>query len=194
MWIVRLALRGAYTFVVAAMLFLILGPVAILRTPTDIFPNINIPVVSVIWNYGGLEPEEMSNRITYIYERILTTTVNDIEHIESQSYNGIGITKVFFHPGVQIANAVAQVTAVSQTIVRQFPQGTTPPLMIQYNASTGPVLELAISGKGLNEQQLFDVGVNFIRTGLITVQGVAIPYPYGGKQRQIQIDLNTQEL
>jgi CzcA family heavy metal efflux pump len=194
MWIVRLALRRPYTFVVAAILLLILGPVAILRTPTDIFPNINIPVVSVIWNYGGLEPEEMSNRITYIYERVLTTTVNDIEHIESQSFNGIGITKVFFHPGVQIGNAVAQVTAISQTIVRQFPQGTTPPLVIQYNASTVPILQLALSGKGLNEQQLFDVGVNFIRTGLITVPGVAIPYPYGGKQRQIQIDLNTAQL
>ena len=194
MWIVRLALRRPYTFVVAAILLLILGPVAILRTPTDIFPNINIPVVSVIWNYGGLEPEEMSNRITYIYERVLTTTVNDIEHIESQSFNGIGITKVFFHPGVQIGNAVAQVTAISQTIVRQFPLGTTPPLVIQYNASTVPILQLALSGKGLNEQQLFDVGVNFIRTGLITVPGVAIPYPYGGKQRQIQIDLNTSQL
>jgi multidrug efflux pump subunit AcrB len=194
MWIVRLALRRPYTFVVAAILLLILGPIAILRTPTDIFPNINIPVVSVIWNYGGLEPEEMSNRITYIYERVLTTTVNDIEHIESQSFNGIGITKVFFHPGVQIGNAVAQVTAISQTIVRQFPLGTTPPLVIQYNASTVPILQLALSGKGLNEQQLFDVGVNFIRTGLITVPGVAIPYPYGGKQRQIQIDLNTAQL
>jgi len=194
MWIVRLALRRPYTFVVAAILLLILGPVAILRTPTDIFPNINIPVVSVIWNYGGLEPEEMSNRITYIYERVLTTTVNDIEHIESQSFNGIGITKVFFHPGVQIGSAVAQVTAISQTIVRQFPQGTTPPLVIQYNASTVPILQLALAGKGLNEQQLFDMGVNFIRTGLITVSGVAIPYPYGGKQRQIQIDLNTAQL
>ncbi|MGA8143511.1 MAG: efflux RND transporter permease subunit [Candidatus Acidiferrales bacterium] len=194
MWIVRLALRRPYTFVVAAILLLILGPVAILRTPTDIFPNINIPVVSVIWNYGGLEPEEMSNRITYIYERVLTTTVNDIEHIESQSFNGIGITKVFFHPGVQIGNAVAQVTAISQTIVRQFPQGTTPPLVIQYNASTVPILQLALSGPNLNEQQLFDMGVNFIRTGLITVPGVAMPYPYGGKQRQIQIDLNTAEL
>jgi len=194
MWIVRLALRRPYTFVVAAILLIILGPVAILRTPTDIFPNIDIPVVSVIWNYGGLEPEEMSNRITYIYERILTTTVNDIEHIESQSYNGIGITKVFFHPGVQIASAVAQVTAVSQTIVRQFPQGTTPPLVIQYNASTVPILQLALSAPNLNEQQLFDMGVNFIRTGLITISGVAIPYLYGGKQRQIQIDLNTSEL
>jgi len=194
MWIVRLALRRPYTFVVAAILLLILGPVAILRTPTDIFPNINIPVVSVIWNYGGLEPEEMSNRITYIYERVLTTTVNDIEHIESQSFNGIGITKIFFHPGVQIGNAVAQVTAISQTIVRQLPLGTTPPLVIQYNASTVPILQLALSGKGLNEQQLFDAGVNFIRTGLITVPGVAIPYPYGGKQRQIQIDLNTAQL
>ena len=194
MWIVRLALRRPYTFVVAAILLLILGPVAILRTPTDIFPNINIPVVSVIWNYGGLEPEEMSNRITYIYERVLTTTVNDIEHIESQSFNGIGITKVFFHPNVQIGSAVAQVTAISQTIVRQFPQGTTPPLVIQYNASTVPILQLALSGKGLNEQQLFDMGVNFIRTGLITVSGVAIPYPYGGKQRQIMVDLNTAAL
>src|ERR1700740_1371978 len=194
MWIVRLALRGAYTFVVAAMLFLILGPVAILRTPTDIFPNINIPVVSVIWNYGGLEPEEMSNRITYIYERVLTTTVNDIEPIESHTFNGMRITKRFFHPDVQIGNAVAQVTAISQTIVRQFPLGTTPPLVIQYNASTVPILQLALSGKGLNEQQLFDVGVNFIRTGLITVQGVAMPYPYGRKQRQIQIDLNTAQL
>src|SRR6201982_37215 len=194
MWIVRLALRRPYTFVVAAILLLILGPVATLRTPTDLFAHITIPGVSVIWNYGGLEPEEMSNRITYIYERILTTTVNDIEHIESQSYNGIGITKVFFHPGVQIGNAVAQVTAISQTIVRQFPLGTTPPLVIQYNASTVPILQLALSGKGLNEQQLFDVGVNFIRTGLITVPGVAIPYPYGGKQRQIQIDLNTAQL
>src|SRR5215469_2553432 len=194
MWIVRLALRRPYTFVVAAILLLILGPVAILRTPTDIFPNINIPVVSVIWNYGGLEPEEMSNRITYIYERVLTTTVNDIEHIESQSFNGIGITKVFFHPGVQIGSAVAQVTAISQTIVRQFPLGTTPPLVIQYNASTVPILQLVLAGQGLNEQQLFDMGVNFIRTGLITVSGVAMPYPYGGKQRQIQIDLDTAQL
>jgi len=194
MWIVRLALRRPYTFVVASIILLILGPVSILRTPTDIFPNIDIPVISVLWNYTGLSPEEMSNRIVYQYERVLTTTVNNIEHIESQSLNGIGVVKIFFHPGVQIGNAVAQVAAVSQTLLRQLPPGTTPPLIIQYNASSVPILQLALSGKGLSEQQLGDIGLNFIRTGLITVQGAAIPYPYGGKQRQIQVDLNTTEL
>src|SRR5579863_4423098 len=194
MWIVRLALRRPYTFIVTSILLLILGPVAILRTPTDIFPNINIPVISVIWNYTGLSPEDMSNRIVFGYERILTTTVNDIEHIESQSLNGIGIVKIFFHPGVQIGAAVAQVTAISQTAVRQFPPGTFPPLVIQYNASTVPILQLALSSPKLNEQQLFDAGVNFIRPSLITVPGVAMPYPYGGKQRQIMVDLNTTEL
>src|ERR1700693_1757058 len=194
MWIVRLALRRPYTFIVTSILLLILGPVAILRTPTDIFPNIDIPVVSVLWNYTGLSPEEMSNRIVFQYERVLTTTVNNIEHIESQSLNGIGVVKIFFHPGVNIGNAVAQVTAVSQTLLRQLPPGTTPPLIIQYNASSVPILQLALSGQGLSEQQLGDIGLNFIRTGLITVQGAAIPYPYGGKQRQIQVDLNTTEL
>ena len=194
MWIVRLALRRPYTFVVASIILLILGPVSILRTPTDIFPNIDIPVISVLWNYTGLSPEEMSNRIVYQYERVLTTTVNNIEHIESQSLNGIGVVKIFFHPGVQIGNAVAQVTAVSQTLLRQLPQGTTPPLIIQYNASSVPILQLALSGQGLSEQQLGDIGLNFVRTGLITVQGAAIPYPYGGKQRQVQVDLNTTEL
>ena len=194
MWIVRLALRRPYTFVVMSILLLILGPVSILRTPTDIFPNIDIPVVSVIWNYTGLSPEEMSNRIIYQYERVLTTTVNDIEHIESQSLNGIGIVKIFFHPGVQIGNAVAQVTAVSQTLLRQLPPGTTPPLVIQYNASSVPILQLALSGQGLSEQQLGDIGLNFVRTGLVSVPGAAIPYPYGGKQRQIQVDLDTNAL
>jgi CzcA family heavy metal efflux pump len=194
MWIVRLALRRPYTFIVTSILLLILGPVAILRTPTDIFPNIDIPVVSVIWNYTGLSPEDMSNRIVFGYERILTTTVNDIEHIESQSLNGIGIVKIFFHPGVQIGAAVAQVTAISQTAIRQLPPGTLPPLVIQYNASTVPILQLALASPQLNEQQLFDSGVNFIRPSLITVPGVAMPYPYGGKQRQIMVDLNTTEL
>jgi CzcA family heavy metal efflux pump len=194
MWIVRLALRRPYTFVVAAILLLIMGPIAILRTPTDIFPNINIPVISVLWNYTGLSPEEMSNRITSNFERILTTTVNDIEHIESQSLQGRAIVKIFFHPGVQIGNSVAQVTAVSQTVLRGLPPGTTPPLVIQYNASSVPILQLALSGQGLSEQQLFDFGVNFIRTNLITVQGVAMPYPYGGKQRQVEVDLNTTAL
>jgi multidrug efflux pump subunit AcrB len=194
MWIVRLALRRPYTFVVAAILLLILGPVSILRTPTDIFPNIDIPVVSVLWNYTGLSPEEMSNRIVFQYERILTTTVNNIEHIESQSLNGIGVVKIFFHPGVNIGNAVAQVTAVSQTLLRQLPPGTTPPLVIQYNASSVPILQLALSGQGLSEQQLGDMGLNFIRTDLVTVPGAAIPYPYGGKQRQVQVDLDTTAL
>jgi multidrug efflux pump subunit AcrB len=194
MWIVRLALRRPYTFVVTSILLLILGPVAILRTPTDIFPNIDIPVVSVLWNYTGLSPEEMSNRIVFQYERVLTTTVNNIEHIESQSLNGIGVVKIFFHQGVDIGNAVAQVTAVSQTLLRTLPAGTTPPLIIQYNASSVPILQLALSGEGLSEQQLGDIGLNFIRTGLVSVPGAAIPYPYGGKQRQVQVDLNTTAL
>jgi multidrug efflux pump subunit AcrB len=164
-----------------SILLLILGPVSILRTPTDIFPNIDIPVISVIWNYTGLSPEEMSNRIVYQYERVLTTTVNDIEQI-------------FFHPGVQIGNAVAQVTAISQTLLRQLPVGTTPPLVIQYNASSVPILQLALSGQGLSEQQLGDIGLNFVRTGLVSVPGAAIPYPYGGKQRQVQVDLDTAAL
>src|ERR1700685_606143 len=194
MWIVRLALRRPYTFVVMSILLLILGPVAILRTPTDIFPNIDIPVVSVIWNYTGLSPEEMSNRIIFNYERSLTTTVNDIEHIESQSLSGIAVVKIFFHQGVQVANAIAQVTAISQPIVRTLPPGTTPPFIITYNASTVPILQLALSGQGLSEQQLGDIGLNFLRTGLVTISGVAIPYPYGGKQRQVQVDLNTTAL
>ncbi len=194
MWIVRLALRRPYTFVVMSILLLILGPVAILRTPTDIFPNIDIPVVSVIWNYTGLSPEDMSNRIIFNYERILTTTVNDIEHIESQSLSGIAVVKIFFHQGVQVANAVAQTTAVSQTILRTLPQGTTPPLVITYNASTVPILQLALSGPGLTEQQLGDIGLNFLRTGLVTIPGVAVPYPYGGKQRQVQVDLDIAAL
>jgi len=194
MWIVRLALRRPYTFVVTSILLLILGPVAILRTPTDIFPNIDIPVVSVLWNYTGLSPEEMSNRIVFQYERVLTTTVNNIEHIESQSLNGIGVVKIFFHPGVNIGNAVAQVTAVSQTLLRQLPLGTTPPLVIQYNASSVPILQLALAGEGLSEQQLGDIGLNFVRTGLVSVPGAAIPYPYGGKQRQVQVDLDTTAL
>jgi CzcA family heavy metal efflux pump len=194
MWIVRLALRRPYTFVVTSILILVLGIVSILRTPTDIFPNIDIPVVSVIFNYGGFSPDDMSSRIIYIYERVLTTTVNDIEHIESQSLNGIGIVKIYFQPGVQIATAIAQVTSVSQTIIRQLPTGTTPPLVINYNASTVPILQLAISGANLNEAQLSDSGTNFIRPQLVTVPGAAIPYPYGGKQRSVMIDLDLAGL
>src|SRR6201982_3224457 len=194
MWIVRLALRRPYTFVVLAILLLILGPIVILRTPTDIFPNINIPVVSIIWNYTGLNAQEMSDRIVTLTERSLTTTVNDIEHTESQSLNGIAVVKVFFQPNVQISAAIAQITAISQTQLRQLPPGTTPPLVITYSASSVPILQLALSGHELSEQQLFDSGVNFIRTRLITVPGAAIPYPYGGKQRQVQVDLNTTAL
>src|SRR6201987_741449 len=194
MWIVKLALRRPYTFTVLALLILILGPIVILRTPTDVFPEINIPVVSIVWNYGGLSAEDMGNRITSITERALTTLVDDIEHIESQSLNGIAVVKVFFQPHADINKAIAQVTAISQTQLRQLPPGTTPPLVITYNASTVPILQLALSGKTLSEQQLFDYGVNFIRTRLITVPGAAIPYPYGGKQRQVQVDLNTNAL
>ncbi|MBV9301847.1 MAG: efflux RND transporter permease subunit [Acidobacteriaceae bacterium] len=194
MWIVRLALRRPYTFVVLSLMLFILAPVVILRTPTDIFPNIDIPVVSVVWQYAGLSAEEMSDRIVYQTERALTTTVNNIEHIESQSMNGRSVVKIFFQPHADIASAIAQVTAISQTQLRQLPEGTTPPLIIMYNASTVPILQLALSGQGLTEQQLNDFGQNFIRTQLVTIPGTAIPYSYGGKQRQVQVDLNTQAL
>jgi len=194
MWIVALALRRPYTFVVVALLLLILGPLVIFRTPTDIFPNINIPVVSIVWNYTGLSSEDMSNRIVSITERALTTLVDDIEHIESQSLNGVAVVKVFFQPHANIERAIAQVTAISQTQLRQLPPGTTPPLVITYSASSVPILQLALSGQKLSEQQLFDFGVNFIRTRLVTIPGCAIPFPYGGKQRQVQVDLNTAAL
>ncbi|WP_158749087.1 efflux RND transporter permease subunit [Acidobacterium sp. S8] len=194
MWIVRLALRRPYTFAVFALLLLILGPISIMRTPTDIFPNIDIPVVAMVWQYTGLSPEQMSQRIVFQSERTLTTTVNDIEHIESQSLNGIGVIKIFFQPKVNIAMAVAQVAAIAQTQLRQLPQGTTPPLVMQYSASSVPIIQLGLSGEGLSEQQLNDYGLNFIRTQLVTVNGAGIPYPYGGKQRQVQVDLNLQAL
>ena len=191
MWIVRLALRRPYTFVVMSILILILGVVSIVRTPVDIFPNIDIPVVTVAWQYSGLSPEEMSGRVIYNYERSLTTTVNDIEHIESQSLNGIGLVKVYFHPHTDLGAAIAQITAISQSTIKQLPPGITPPFIITYNASSVPILQLGLSAPSLNEQQLADMGQNFIRTGLINVPGVAIPYPYGGKQRTIMVDLNT---
>ena len=194
MWIVRLALRRPYTFVVAAILIMVVGVVSIARTPVDIFPNIDIPVVSVLWQYTGLSPEEMSDRIVYNYERSLTTTVNNIEHIESQSLSGRAIVKIFFQPGVNIGDAIAQVTAISQSSVHSMPPGTQPPFIIQYSASTVPVLQLGISGQGLSEQELGDLSQNFLRVGLITIPGVSVPYPYGGKQRQVQVDLNTQAM
>jgi multidrug efflux pump subunit AcrB len=194
MWIVRLALRRPYTFVVLSILLLILGPIVILRTPTDIFPNINIPVVTVIWNYAGLSPQEMGNRITTPFERSMTTTVNDIQHIESQSLNGIAVIKVFFQPGANVPSAIAEITAIAQTQLRQLPPGTTPPLVISYSASSVPVLQLSLSGEGLSEQALNDIGTNFIRTRLATVQGASIPFPYGGKQRQVQVDIDSRAL
>ncbi|HTX36959.1 MAG TPA: efflux RND transporter permease subunit [Bryobacteraceae bacterium] len=194
MWIVRLALARPYTFIVLALLILILAPVVILRTPTDIFPNIDIPVIAAAFNYTGLSAEEMEERITSIYERSLTTTVNDIEHMESQSIDGRAIIKVFFQPGANINAAVAQVSAISQPILRQLPPGSTPPFLLTYNASSVPILQLGLSGRGLSEQELFDYGVNFIRVRLVTIPGCAIPYPYGGKQRQIMVDINPQEM
>ncbi len=194
MWIVRLALSRPYTFVVASMLIILLSVVAIQQTPVDIFPNINIPVVSVIWNYTGLTPQDMANRITGNSERIATTTVNDIQHIESTTLNGIAIIKLFFQPGTKIEAAVAQVTSAAQVILRQAPPGTTPPLVIAYSASSVPILQLGLGSATLSEQQLFDLGVNFLRTQLITVPGAAVPYPYGGKQRQVDVDLDPQAL
>ncbi|MBV8069083.1 MAG: efflux RND transporter permease subunit [Acidobacteriaceae bacterium] len=194
MWIVRLALRRPYTFVVLSLMLFILAPVVISRTPTDIFPNIDIPVVSVVWQYSGLSAEEMSDRIVYITERALTTTVNNIEHIESQSMDGIAVVKIFFQPHANLYAGIAQVTAISQTQLKQLPAGTTPPLIISYNASTVPIIQLALSGHGLSEQQLNDLGQNFIRTQLVTIPGTAIPYSYGGKQREVMVDLNTQRM
>ncbi|HXJ92792.1 MAG TPA: efflux RND transporter permease subunit [Terriglobia bacterium] len=194
MWIVRLALRRPYTFVVVAIVILLVGVLSILNTPKDIFPNINIPVISVLWNYTGLSPDQMADRIVSVSERIMTTTVNDIEHIESQSWNGRAIIKVFFQPNTNISTALSQITSVSQTAIHILPPGITPPLIIEYNASSVPVIQLGLSGPGFSEQQLFDLGTNFIRTQLATVEGAAIPWPYGGKQRQVQVDLNTAEL
>jgi CzcA family heavy metal efflux pump len=192
--IVRIALGRPYTFVVLALLILIIGPLAALRTPTDIFPEIRIPVIGVVWQYTGLPPDQMSGRITTPFERTLTTTVNDIEHIVANSYNGIGIVKIFFQPNVDIRTANAQVTAISQTLIKQLPPGATPPLILNYNASTVPIIQLALSGEGLTEQNLADIGINQLRTPLVTVPGAAVPYPYGGKQRQIQIDLKPNAL
>jgi multidrug efflux pump subunit AcrB len=194
MWIVRLALNRPYTFVVLSLLLLILGPVVMLRTPVDIFPSINIPVISVVWTYSGLSPEQLSSRITTNFERSLTTTVNDIEHIESQTVNGYSIIKIFFQPDVNISQAVAQVTANAQSALRLYPVGTTPPNVLQFNASNVPILQLALSGKGLSEQPLFEYGQNFIRNQLAEINGAAVGSPYGGKNRQILVDIDNQKL
>jgi CzcA family heavy metal efflux pump len=194
MWIVALALRRPYTFIVMALLILILTPVTILRMPTDIFPEIDIPVVSVVWFYTGMAPQDMADRIVANSERGLTIAVNNIEHTESQSVNGLGVIKIFFRPGTDLPGAIAQVTAISQTTVRGLPPGTTPPLVISYSASTTPIIQLGLSSKSLAEQQIFDLGNNFLRNFLATVPGAATPYPYGGKIRQIQVDLDLPKL
>ena len=192
--LVRIALSRPYTFVVLALLLLIIGPLAALRTPTDIFPDIRIPVIGVVWQYTGLPPDQMAGRMITPFQRALTTTVNDIEHIVANSYTGIGIVKIFFQPNVDIRTANAQVTAISQTMIRQMPPGATPPLIINYSASTVPIIQVALSGEGLTEQNLADIGINQLRTPLVTVPGAAIPFPFGGKQRQMQIDLDPSAL
>ena len=192
--LVRIALRRPYTFIVLAILIVIFGGLAAVETPTDIFPDIKIPVIAVVWTYRGLSPDDMAGRVIYYYERQLSTVVNDIDHIESQSLTGVGIVKIFFHPGVDIRTATAQVTSLSQTVLKQMPPGITPPLILNYNASTVPILQLALSSPTLAEKEIFDLGQNFIRPSLASVQGAAIPTPYGGKERQIQIDLDPQAL
>ena len=194
MGIVRIALSRPYTFVVLALLLLIAGPLAALRTPTDIFPDIKIPVISVVWQYTGLPPDQMAGRIVYPFERALTLIVNDVQHMESQSLPGFGIIKIFFQPTVDIRTATAQVTSISQTLTKQMPAGITPPLILNYNASTVPIIQLALSSKAMTEQALSDLGTNFIRPRLTTVAGAAIPFPFGGKPRQVQIDLDLKAL
>jgi len=192
--LVKIALSKPYTFVVLAILIVLGGGVAAMRTPTDIFPNIRIPVIAAVWTYNGLPPEDMSGRIVYYYEKNLSTTVNDIDHIESQSLAGFGVVKIYFHAGVDIRTASAQVTAASQTVLKQMPPGITPPLILNYNASTVPILQLALSSASLSEQQIFDISQNTIRSSLASVAGAAVPMPYGGKERQIQIDLDPAAL
>ena len=194
MWIVRIALSRPYTFVVLALLLLILGPLTIMRTPKDIFPTINIPVVGVVWSFSGLPPDQMSNYMVSGFERALTTTVNDIEHIESQTLTGVAVIKIYFQPNTNIDVALSQVTAISQTLLKSMPPGSTPPLVLSYNASSVPIMQLALSSQQLSEQELFDAGNNFIRTQLATVQGAALPFPYGGKVRQILVDLDQNRL
>jgi multidrug efflux pump subunit AcrB len=194
MWIVQLALRRPYTFIVLAILILLLGTLSILRTPTDIFPNVRIPVVGIVWTFNGMDAQQLSDRIVTITERTLTTTVDNIEHLESQSLDGVAVVKVFLQPKADVVRGIAQIAAVSQTQLRQLPAGTTPPLVIAYSASQVPVIQLGLSGKGMSEQELFNLGVNFIRTRLITVPGAAVPYPYGGKFPEVVVDLDTELL
>src|SRR3954471_5765921 len=194
MWIVRLALRRPYTFVVVALLIAVMGIVSIVTMQTDIFPSINIPVVSVIWSYGGLSPTEMQDRITTVVERAMTTTVSDIEHIESQSLRGTSVIKLYFQPGADVNAAEAEVTSICQTLIKPLPPGITPPLIIRYNAADVPVIQTSLGSDTLSQQEISDLGNNFIRTQLVTVQGAAVPVPYGGKSRVVNVDLDPEAL
>src|SRR5712671_7104489 len=194
MWIVRLALRRPYTFIVMALLIAILGGISIVTMPTDIFPYINIPVVGVIWSYNGMSPDDMAKRVLTLSERAMTTTVSDIEHIESTAYNGVGLIRVYLQPGASVDLAISQIVAVNQTILRGLPPGIFPPLVVQYDASSVPILQLGLSSDSLTEQQLYDYGQNFIRTRLSTVPGISVPLPYGGKVRGVMVDLNASAL
>ena len=194
MWLIRIALRRSYTFVVMAMLIAMAGWLSIRKAPTDIFPSIDIPVISVLWTYGGLAPDQMEKRVTNGFERFLTTIVSDIEHVESQTLTGRSIIKIYLQPGADVAQAMAQTSAIAQTAVRQMPPGAVPPLIMQYSATSVPIVMIALETDSLSEQQLFDYGINFIRSELATIKGAQIPYPYGGKQRQIMIDIDPRKL
>ena len=194
MWLVRLALRRPYTFVIISILILIAGSVAIVTTPTDILPEINIPIVSMIWTYNGLDADDMSKRIVGICERALSTTVNNIQSTQSQSYGGVGVIKVNFQPNVQIDLAIAQVTALAQSILRQMPPGILPPQILKYDASSVPILQLSLGGKNLSQQELYDLGQNFIRSQVATVPGASVPLPYGGQARAIMVDAEPEQL
>src|SRR6266545_271004 len=194
MWIVRLALRRPYTFVVMAILIAVLGVMSIFNTPTDVFPYINIPVAGVIWSYTGMSPDDMAKRVMLISERAMTTTVNSIEHIEATAYNGVGLIRIYLQPGANIDLAMSQIVAVNQTILRTLPPGIFPPLVVQYDASSVPILQLGLSSDTLTEQELYDYGQNFIRTRLSTVPGISVPLPYGGKVRSVMVDLKPGAL
>src|SRR2546425_96607 len=194
MWIVRLALRRPYTFIVMGLTILLLGVFAIVTTPTDIFPEIDIPVVSVIWSYDGLTSEDMASRITTFSEYTISSAVSDVRTIESQTYPGVAVIKIYFQPNVKVEAALAQVTAISQTIIRRMPPGAVPPLIIQYNASSVPIIQLALSGKTLSEAQLYDYGIYRIRQQIAPIPGITLPLPYGGKPRQVMVDLDPQAL
>src|SRR5277367_5734118 len=194
MWIVRFALKRPYTFVIVALLIAIFGVTSILTTPTDILPDIAIPIVSVIWSYSGMDADDMSKRIVGIFERALPTSVNNIQYTESQSYSGVGVIKVHFQPGVQVDLAIAQVTALAQQILRLMPPGILPPYVLKYDASSVPIVQVSLGGKGLSQTDLYDLGQNFIRSQLATINGTSVPLPYGGQQRSIMVDLAPGQL